>query len=221
MKTALLLSLIVGVFVLYAMGDIVEIENNCNCGPNDRCCQDATLGAVCYNPNTHTCADNRKLCGVGEGVCINQCFNRKTHRCLTSAQGCKLCSVYDSLCGTTCYNPNLYRCSSGTVVPLTRTCSNGQQCAQGQLCCGLSFGSQTPICFNPTSETCCQSQLGDRTICPLSGGQRQSCCQQRSAIQCYNPNNQFCCATTTPFASVCPATNSTCCPAVNNIQTCY
>ncbi len=66
-------------------------------------------GPVCYNPNTHTCADNRKLCGKNDGVCGNQCYNRKTHRCLTSAHGCKLCSVYDSLCGTTCYNPNLYR----------------------------------------------------------------------------------------------------------------
>lgn len=109
MKTTLFFGLIISVFIICALGDLTMIENTCNCGPNDRCCQDATLGAVCYNPATHLCADNRKLCGKDEGVCLNQCYSRKTHRCLTSSQGCKLCNVYDALCGLTCYNPNLYR----------------------------------------------------------------------------------------------------------------
>ncbi len=46
MKTTLFLSLLIGVFIIYALGDITEVENNCHCGAHDRCCQDAQLGTA-------------------------------------------------------------------------------------------------------------------------------------------------------------------------------
>lgn len=61
------------------------------CGTNNLCCNDETLGPVCYDPLGYGCTPNK----LGYDV---------------------LCSIVDFPCGTVCYDPLTYVCNPGNTL---------------------------------------------------------------------------------------------------------
>ena len=202
MKTILVVSLLS--IVTLALG----VCSPTTCGGTDRCCEDAVIGSVCYNPLTHSCRGQnpRRLCGINEDACGTICYNPSNAKCING----KLCGQNLDVCGSICYDPLHYQCANNQLVPRTVdiTCS-GVGCANDTLCCESLIGSS---CYSPQQGTCCGA-IGNtsfKTVCGKTpSGKNQICCGTFNAVNCYDPDVQYCCSER--FGKLCNLGDYACC----------
>jgi hypothetical protein len=167
-----------------------------NCGSNDRCCNDITIGRRCYNPTTHACINNQRLCYINDKLCGNRCYSPATHQCINNL----LCALNNKLCGTTCYDPYHYHCSSGVVVrgaeaPVCAGCT-------GKGCCANALVGGP--CFNLPSQYCCTAFAGT-IVCNVG----QICGSILNCITCLDPT-QFYFDYSNTFGQICRVGTKTC-----------
>jgi len=94
------------------------------CGATDACCEDQSIGSVCYNPLTYSCVNDNLLCASGFLACgdypSQRCYDPTVHVCFSDGF---LCPVGTKQCGPACYQSSQYYCvdnqlqQSGVCVP--------------------------------------------------------------------------------------------------------
>jgi len=165
-----------------------------DCGAGIACCNDVVTGPVCiYQPDLYTCAvgtDGDRLCGKGDGVCNNNCYDASMYYCNNNVitqlpQG----STTGSAPATT--SAPITTSAPGNNCPGAANTA-GVNCPSGTTCCGA--GTITPTCINntDTSVQCCVYFLSS-TQCPAGSTCGGSLGPGASSdAQCGAPGTSFC-----------------------------
>jgi len=149
-----------------------------SCGGGALCCNDASLGSVCYNPNTDSCvasAAGNVLCGSSGGVfeaaCGTICYDTTSYGCCNS----QLFSLQDpaSSCSTSAASP-----APPNVVCGRNTCGHPMD-----QCC-YDENQNADVCYDPALYSCLPNLSGDTVLCSISEGVCNTTCYDITMYQC-------------------------------------
>lgn len=164
------------------------------------CCNDVRLGAVCYDPSTHSCplgSQGNLLCNFEANsedfACGLTCYNNMTHICCNdnvvynrnqTAVPCLNNTSVDGggeTSGSIIITTNLTSSSEETGDNFGVACGN-VHCATSEACCATMEAG--PVCYSTSSNSCVKNGDLGNVLCGAA--------QQLCNTTCFNPASFYC-----------------------------